>query len=137
MSHADHDAVGKKKVGDGSAFAQELRVRSDVEGLRVGAVAQDDLANPLAGVNRNRALLDDDFVAVDGAGDFAGNRLDVGEVGVAAIGGRRADGDEDCRTGAHGFLQIVGKSEPLPAVAVQQFGQKVLVDGDLPVLERG
>src|SRR5580692_4232469 len=68
---ADHDAVGKKKVGDGGAFAQELGVGGDIEGFGIGAVAQNDLANPLGGIDRDRALLDDDFVFVDGAGDFA------------------------------------------------------------------
>ena len=35
------------------------------------------------------------------------------------------------------FAQIVRKSEPLAAMAAQQFGQKIFVDGNLAVLERG
>ena len=134
---ADDDAVGKQKVGDGGAFAQKFRIGGDVERFGIGAVAQNDLANPLAGVDRDRALLDDDFVVVDAAGDFAGHGLDVGQVGLAAIGGRRADGDEDGGTGAHGLAEIVGKLQTMPAVAAQKFGQKFLVDGNLAVFEGG
>ena len=97
---ADDDAIGEKEVGDGGAFAQEFRVGGDVERVGVGAVAQDDLADPLAGIDRDSALLDDDFVVVDGAGDFAGHRFDVREIGFAPLGGRRADGDKDGRAGA-------------------------------------
>jgi len=48
---ADDDAIGKQEVGDGGAFAQEFRVGSDVERTGIGAVAKDDFANPLAGVD--------------------------------------------------------------------------------------
>ena len=116
---ADNNAVGEKKVGDRGAFAEKFRIRSDVEGLRIGAVAQNDSAHPLAGVDRNRALFDDDFIFVDGAGDFASDGLDIGEVGVATIGGRRADGDENDRTGSHRFLQIVGELQTMSAMAAQ------------------
>ncbi len=130
---ADDDAVGEKKVSDGGAFAQELRVGSDIEGFGISAVAQNDFANPLAGIDRDRALLDDDFVSVDGAGDFAGDGLDVRKIGLAAFGWRSADGDENGGAGAHGFLQIVRESKALAAVTAQQFGQKIFVDRDLPI----
>jgi hypothetical protein len=80
-----------------------------LEGVGIGAIAQDDLANPLAGVDRDRALFDDDFVSVDGAGNLAGDGFDVREVGIAAIGGGSSYGDKDGGTGAHGFLQIAGE----------------------------
>jgi len=134
---ADDDAVGKKEVGNGGAFPQELGIRSDVEGRGVGAVPQNDLANPLAGIDGHRTLLDDYFVSVDAAGDFASHRLDVRQVGLAAFGRRRAHGDEDDGTGAHGLLQIVGESEAASAVTAQQLGQEVFVDGDLAILEGG
>ena len=134
---ADEDAVGKKKVSDRGAFAQKLRVGGDVERFGVGAVAEDNFADPLAGVDRDRALLDDDFVSVDGAGNLACDRFDVREVGIATIGGGSTDGNEDGRTGAHGFLQIGGKFQTMSAVTAQQFRQEVFVDGDLPVFEGG
>jgi len=74
---------------------------------------------------------------VDGAGDFAGHGFDIRKIGLAPFGGRGADGDEDNRAGADGFMQIVGKSEAVAAVAAEQLGQKFFVDGDLAVLERG
>src|SRR5258708_15921723 len=134
---AHDDAVRKKKIGDGGAFAQEFWIRGDVERVLVGSIAQNNLAHPFAGVDRNRALLDDHFVFVDGAGNFAGDRLDVGKVSVAAIRGRCAYGNENYRTGAHRFLKIVGELQAVAAVAAQQFGQELFMDRNFPVLESG
>ena len=134
---ADDDAIGKKKIGDGGAFPQEFGIGSDVERFGVGAIAQDDFANPLAGIDRDRALLDDDFVSVDGAGDFTSDRLHVRQIGLAALGWRSAHGNEDGGAGAHGFLQIVRESKTVTAMAAQEFGKKVFVDGNLSVHEGG
>ncbi len=72
---ADDDAVGKEKVGYGGAFTQKFGIGSDVERFRVGTVAQNDFANPFAGVDRDGAFFNDDFVLVDTAGDFAGDGI--------------------------------------------------------------
>src|SRR5207302_10337022 len=68
----DHDAVGKQEVGNGGPLAQEFGIGGYVEYLGIGAVAQDDLAHPFAGIDRNRALLDDDLLGVCAAGYFTG-----------------------------------------------------------------
>ena len=133
----DDDAVGKKEVGDGGAFAQKFGIGSDVEGIRAGAVAQDDAAHPITGVDGNCTFLDHDFVLVDAAGNFAGHGFDVGQIGFSAFGGRRADGDEDDGTEAGGCGEVVGESQALPAMAAEQFGQEFLMNGDLAVTQRG
>ena len=98
---ADHDAVGIKKVGDRGAFAQKFRVGGDIERIRSGGIAQNDLAHPVAGVNRDRTFLHHHFVAVDGPGNAAGHRFHVGEIGFALFGRRSADRDENGFAGAH------------------------------------
>ncbi len=133
---ADDDAVGIKEVGDGGAFAQKFGIGGDVEGIRIGAIAQDDGADPLVGVNRNGTFFDDDFIAVDCAGDFTRDRFDVGHIGVAAFGGRSANGDEDGFAGAGGRLQVGGKFDALAAMAGQQLGQKLFVDRHVAGLQR-
>src|SRR5208337_2922723 len=65
------NAIRKEEIGDGGTFAQEFRIGGNVERAGVSAVAQNDLANPFAGVNRDSALLDDNLVVIDAAGDFA------------------------------------------------------------------
>ena len=92
------------------------------------AVALDGAADPLVGVDRHGALFDDDLVAVERAGDLAGDGFDVGEVGVAGLGLRRADGDEDGLALARGLGEVGGEADLGVAVALEQFGQVVLVD---------
>jgi len=114
---ADEDTVGEEKIGDSGAFAEELGVGGDVERIGIGAVAQNNFAHPFAGIDGDSAFFDDDFIAVDGAGDFAGHGFDIGKVGIAAIGGRGSDGDENGGAGAHGGLQISGEGEAVAAMA--------------------
>ncbi len=92
---AHDNAIGMEEVGDSRSFAQELWVRNDVEHLAGDAIALDDAANPLVGVHRHGALLDDHLVAGDVARDLAGDGFHIGKVGIARFGLRRADGDED------------------------------------------
>ncbi len=134
---ADDDAVGEKKICDRGTLAQEFRIRCHVKSIRIGAIAQDDLAHPLAGVDRNRALLDHNLVVVDGAGNFSGDRFHKRQVSFAAIRRGRAHGDENGGARAHRFMQIVGELQTAAAMPVQQFRQKFFVDGYLPSLESG
>ena len=68
-------ASAKESAGGAEvvAFAQELRVGSNVERAGIRAIAQNDFANPFAGIDGNRALLHDDLVIIHGARDFAGD----------------------------------------------------------------
>ena len=96
--------------------------------VRIGAVAENDGADPVVGVNWDSALLDDDLVAVNRAGNFTGHRFDVRHIGVSALGGRRADGDEDRFAPARGGLQVAGELDALAAMPRQEFGKKFFVD---------
>ena len=84
-----------KKVLDRRALAQELGIRSHVKERPRHAIALDGAADPVVGVDRHRALLDDDLVGVDGAGNLAGHRVDIGQIGIAGLALRGAYGDED------------------------------------------
>ena len=134
---ANHNAVGKQKISDRGAFTQEFGIGGHVERIRIGPIPQNNAADPLTGVNRNRAFLDDDFVVVDSSRDLASHRFHVGEVGLASLGWRCTNGDEDCGTQAGCCFQVIGESQPLTAMPVQQFRQELLVNGHLTIPQRG
>ena len=119
---------GCRKSCDGGAFAQELGVGDDVEEAAGDAVALDGAADPLVGVDGDGALLDDDLVAGERAGDLAGDGFDVGEIGVAGFGLRGADGDEDGVAVAGGLGEVGGEADLGVAVALEQLGEMVLMD---------
>ena len=112
---SNHDAVGMKEIGDGGALAQELRVGDDIEEVAGDAVALDRARDPLVGVDGNGAFFDDNLVAGERAGDLAGDGFDVGEVGVAGLALRRADGDEDGFALAGGLGEIGHETDPCVA----------------------
>ncbi len=60
---------GRKRVLDGRALAEELRVGDDVEGHGRGLVALDDLAHELAGAHGHRRLVHHHRVALHGLAD--------------------------------------------------------------------
>ena len=94
-----------------------------------------DAADPLIGVDRDGALFDDDLVAGEGAGDLAGDGLDVGEVGVAGLALRGADGDEDgLAARAIASARSVVNSDAAVAIAFEQLGQVMLVDQGVAAL---
>src|SRR5204862_7027537 len=100
-----------------------------------GCVAQDDLANPVARVNRDSTLFHDYLVAVDGARYAASHGFNIRKICIALFSWRRAHGDEDGRAGSNGLLEIAGKIELAATMTLQQLRQKVLVNGDLAGLQ--
>src|ERR1041385_4551664 len=112
----DHDAIGIKKVGDSRTFAKKLWVGRDIEFAALSSVAQDDLTNPIAGIDRDRALFDYDLVVSDCAGDTARHRLDIREISLALLGRRSTDSYKDRRTCANRRLQITGEMQFRAAV---------------------
>src|ERR1700693_5556701 len=84
-----------QKIEDGRAFAQEFGVRYHVEVAGIDAVAIKHPADPLVGVDRNRALLHDYLVAGDGTGNLRYHGLDIGEVSCARFTLRSAYGNEN------------------------------------------
>ena len=95
--HTDHDAVWVEKIDHRVAFAQELRVRGDLEGSFGVAVAikLQSFVDSLAGQNRDRALFDHELIGLGQAGDLTGDAFDTGEIGVPARQGRRAEAKKD------------------------------------------
>src|SRR5581483_11435759 len=57
---SDHDAIGIEEVRDCRSFAQKLGIGSNLERAFGSAVQQHHLTDPLAGANRDGALLHDD-----------------------------------------------------------------------------
>ena len=91
---AEDDAVGVHEVVDGGALLEELGVADDDEG-DLGLLA-DDPRDALGGADGDRALVDDDRVAVDVPADLRGGRVQEREVGGAVGPERgRADRHED------------------------------------------
>ena len=115
---ADDHPVGPHEIADRAAFAQEFRVRRDVEiELRTGVA--DDPLDRAPGADRHGALGHHDRVALEGGRDVAGGGVDVAEVGMAvAAARRRADRDEHRFRTADGVLQIVAEAEPSGGDAV-------------------
>jgi hypothetical protein len=124
----NHDPVGMQKVLDRGALAQELGVRDHVEQPPGHAVALDRAANPLVGVDRDCTLLHNHLVAGQRAGNLAGHRFHVGEIGIARLGLRRAHRDKDRLAVAGGLVKVRREADLGVAVSLQQLRQVLLVD---------
>lgn len=129
------DAIGMEEVGDGSAFAEELRIGDDVEQMACDAIAFHGAADPLVGIDRDRALFDDDLVAGKRPCDLAGDRFNVGEVGIAVLALRSANGNKDSLAFTRGFGEIGHEANFGVAVALQEFRKVVLVDKRIAALK--
>src|SRR2546426_3905549 len=129
------DSIGIKKIGNRRAFPQEFGIGSNIKRIRRGRVTQDDLANPVAGVNRDSTLFHDYLVAVDGAGYAARHGLYIRKICIALFSWRRTHGDKDGGTGSDRLLQIIGKIQLAASMTLQQLGQKVLVNRNLAGFE--
>src|ERR1035437_8134845 len=95
------DGVGRvEEVGDGAAFAHELRVIADGEILAALLAAfffQDGEHDGLGGSRQHRAAHNNNmrrFLLPDGAADFPGNALDAAEVELAIFQAGRSDANE-------------------------------------------
>ena len=62
---------------------------------RIDAAPVQHPPDPFVGIDRNGALLDDDLVAGNGAGNLGDDRFHIGQVGGAGLALGRTDGDED------------------------------------------
>jgi hypothetical protein len=90
---ADHHPIGLHEVVHSGTLFEKFRVADDAEGMR--GLAADDPAHFFRRPDRDRALVDDDSVAVHGAADIARNRHHVLQIGGPVLALRRADGDEN------------------------------------------
>jgi hypothetical protein len=129
---ADHDPVRVQEVAHGRALGGELRVR------HVADVAEAAVVEPRAHLgarpHRHGALHHDDRPALQ-LRQLVDDRPDRGQVGVARVRRRRADGDEH-ELGALDRLRHVERVAQAPAVPLQELVEPRLVDRHLPRLQR-
>ena len=132
---SDHHAVRMHEVLDRRAFAQELGV-GDNGRVMLGVSLLQHARNHVSGKRRHRGFVDHDERSVHGVRDRARRRLDVGEVRLAALAFRRADGD-DRVLGARHCVEIRGRERQTSrsCVAFDQLVQAGLVEGDVVPLE--
>jgi hypothetical protein len=95
-------------------------------------VPLDDLADAMARSHRHRGLVDDDGVALHGLTDATGDVLHRGEIRLAGVLGRSADGDEDEDGAADGGGEVGREGEAAVGhVAGDHLLQARLVDRHL------
>ena len=133
----DDDAVGMKEVGDAVPSRRNSGLETTSKRWRATPLRSIERVDPLVGVDGNGAFLDDDFVAGDGACDLAGDRFDVGEIGIAGLALRGSDGNEDGFAFAGCFGKVGHEANPGVAVLLKELGKIVLVDEGVPALESG
>ena len=92
-------------------------------------------AYPVVGVNRNRALLHNHFVALDGARNLRHYSLNIGEVRRAAIALRGAHGDKYRLALFNCLCQVRGEHHSAAAVLGQQLRQVLLKNGHAALAE--
>src|SRR6201999_2661412 len=92
-------------------------------------VAFDRASNPVIGVNRYRALLDDDLVGMNRTGNLAGHSVNIRQISIAGCALRRPHSNEDDLRRLRGMTKISGELHLAAAsVPPQQLGKKLLVN---------
>ena len=124
----DDDAIRVQEVSDGGTLAEELGVRDDVKEMALDAITLQRAADPLIGIDRYGALLDDDLIGGQRTGDLAGDCLHVGEIGIAGLALRCTDRDED-RVGLPcGLGKVGGETDARIAILSEQLREVMLMD---------
>ena len=118
-----------EKILNRSALAEELGIGSHVKERPRYAIALDGAADPVVGVDRHRALFDDDLIGMDGTGNLAGNRVHIRQIGVAGLALRGPTAMKMTCDCLRGMAKIGGELDlaagPMPA---QQLGKKLFVN---------
>jgi hypothetical protein len=131
---ANHHAVGLQEVFNGRALLQELGIADHAEWL-LGLLAN-DLADPLRRSGRHRALVHDDFVAVERLADFFCHREHVTQVRGPVLARGRADGDEHHIGALDRLRQAGGEGQPLlGAVAAHELLEPGLINRDAAAVQ--
>ena len=134
---ADDDPVGPHEILDRRAFAQEFRVRGNIEAALRQDLAQDPLDLP-TGADRHSRLGDDDRPLAGGLpqrlGDFGRGGEDIAQIGMAvAAPRRRADRDEHGVGASDRGFEIGREAQPPGRrIAGDQVFETGLVDRNLP-----
>ena len=127
VERADHDAVGLLEVPDRGSLGGELGIGGVADPLEPALV--EAVADPRAGADRHRALHHQHGRTFE-RGELVDDGPDRGEVGVAGVRRRCADGDvEEVGAGDRlGDVERVGEPVGVPA---QQLVEPRLVDRDV------
>ncbi len=126
-----------EEVPDRGTFAQELRVRGNVERRACLIVPLDGRAHPFAGLNRHGRLLDNQMVVADAGSDVAGDVLDVGQVRLAVLSRRSADRDKAHLALGNRRPDISGEPQTTGSLCLSDnLGEPRLKDGHFAAVER-
>ena len=132
---AHHDAIRVEEIANCRAFAQKLRVRYHVRFIPRHAMAAQHARNPVAGVDRHRALLDDHAIAVNGSRDLNRHCLHIRQVGAAILQRRCAYRDENGLRGANCLRKRCAEGQASFLLAPEQLFQMFFVNGNLAILQ--
>ena len=107
----DHHPVRTHEVADRRPFAEELRIRDDVEGRAAAGTSLQCVAQPRAGADGHGALGDDDLVALEVGRQLCRHLFHLGEIGLAGFCFRCADRQENHRRVARRGAQVHGEAQ--------------------------
>ena len=137
---ADDDPVRAAAVGNGGAFLEEFRVGDDIElQLTAGGtqIVENVVAQGVAGTDRHRGFLHQDYRRHAMAGNRITHRQHVFQVGRTVFIRRRAHGNKQHFTVFDGEFLIVGKAQASAFQVVLDHGcQARLEDGHMTLLQR-
>jgi hypothetical protein len=122
-----------EKVADGSAFAQEFRIRNHIIILPINPMPAKDEVDPLIGIDWHRALLYDHLVTVDRTSNLSHYRLNEREIGCPVIALRGADGDKDRFALSYSLAKVRAELNPMTSVSFQHLRQVLFEDGNATV----
>src|SRR6478672_1812136 len=125
----DDDPIGMHQIVDSTAFAQEFRITDNVKLRAVAIITFDRFGYFFASFYRHRALIDDNPVIGENAGDLARDFFDETQVDAAvALRWSRHRNENDLRA-IDAFFNTTAEAQPVGGdVAVNQFFQTRFVD---------
>src|SRR5262249_30779353 len=114
---------------NGTTFAQELRIAHHIEFRATAIVALDCFCHPLAGFDRNRALIDDDTIIGQDIGDFTRDLFDKAEIDISIWLRRSGDRYENDLGLVYSFTNAAAKMQSVGRhIAVNDFLKPWFVD---------
>src|ERR1700730_2159117 len=102
---SNNDAVGMKKVADGGAFAEELRVRDNIKLKAVNIVDREVLPEALRGLYGHGAFFDHQAISVRGGGDGTSYGFNGAKIRFAIFQRWRADANKNGVSLLDGFCR--------------------------------
>src|SRR5437870_12720543 len=119
------------QIVDGTAFAQEFRITNNVKFRAVTIIAFNRFGYFFASFYRHRALIDDDPVIGENAGDLARDFFDETQVDAAVALRWSRHRNENDQRGIDAFFNAAAAAQPVGGdVAENQIYPPGFVDGD-------